>query len=148
MTGGQLRLARIEDAAEIARLAGELGYPATAAAMASRLARVLDAPTHRVAVVDGGDALLGWIAVEHRLTLESGECVEIVGLVVGASARQGGVGRLLVAEAERWARMLGIETITVRSNVARDASHPFYQRLGYVHRKTQHVYAKPLDSVR
>jgi GNAT superfamily N-acetyltransferase len=116
--------------------------------MASRLSRVLETPTHRVVVADDGDALLGWIAVEHRLTLESGECVEIVGLVVSASSRQGGVGRMLVAEAERWARTLGMATINVRSNITRDTSHPFYRHLGYVHRKTQHAYVKTLDAVR
>ncbi|WP_158884707.1 GNAT family N-acetyltransferase [Rhodanobacter sp. L36] len=143
---GHLRPARIDDAAEIARLASELCYPAVASDMASRLSCILTMPAHRVVVFDGGDALFGWIAIEHRLTLESGERVEIVGLVVSASARQGGVGRLLVGEAERWARSLGLDTITVRSNIARDASHPFYERLGYVRRKTQHVYHKALDT--
>jgi hypothetical protein len=28
--------------------------------------------------------------------------------------------------------------------VAREESHPFYQQLGYVRIKTQHVYRKPL----
>jgi GNAT superfamily N-acetyltransferase len=143
---GKLRAARLDDAAEVARLASELGYPATASDMASRLSRILPMAAHRVCVVEHGSRLLGWIAVEHRMTLESGERVEIVGLVVSAAARQGGVGRALVAEAEQWARGLGAGVITVRSNIARDTSHPFYERLGYVRRKTQHVYHKALDA--
>jgi GNAT superfamily N-acetyltransferase len=144
---GSLRPARLDDAAEIARLAGELGYPAAASDMASRLFCILPMSAHHVYVVDQGHFLLGWIAVEHRMTLESGECVEIVGLVVSAAARQGGVGRMLAAEAERWARALGVDVITVRSNVARDTSHPFYEHLGYVRRKTQHVYRKALGTM-
>jgi GNAT superfamily N-acetyltransferase len=139
-----LRAAGIEDAAEIARLAGELGYPVSPSAMAARLAALLPQPWQRVTVADGGTALLGWIAAERRLTLESGERVEIVGLVVGAAARRGGIGRRLVADAEEWARRQGFDAIVVRSNVARELSHPFYERLGYVRRKTQHVYLKAL----
>jgi GNAT superfamily N-acetyltransferase len=139
-----LRAAGIEDAAEIARLAGELGYPVSPSDMAARLAALLPQPWQRVTVADGGAALLGWIAAERRLTLESGERVEIVGLVVGAAARRGGIGRRLVADAEEWARRQGFDAIVVRSNVARELSHPFYERLGYVRRKTQHVYLKAL----
>lgn len=78
------------------------------------------------------------------MTLESGERIEIVGLVVSAAVRQGGVGRRLVDDAEQWAVSQGFDTIGVRSNVARAESHPFYERLGYVRGKTQHVYGKAL----
>jgi hypothetical protein len=37
-----------------------------------------------------------------------------------------------------------MRSISVRSNVARLESHPFYERLGYVRTKTQHAYAKQL----
>nr|WP_239537608.1 GNAT family N-acetyltransferase [Dyella mobilis] len=112
--------------------------------MSERLGALLSHPNHHVSVAEQGAALLGWIAVEHRCTLESGERIEIVGLVVDASHRGGGVGRMLVADAERWARQRGFEAISVRSNIARDASHPFYESLGYVRRKTQHCYTKTL----
>lgn len=140
-----LRPARIEDAAEVARLAGELGYPLEAGAMAARLRALLPLPQHRVMVAQGGrGGLLGWIAVERRLTLEAGERIEIVGLVVDAAARGGGIGRALVADAERWALAQGFEAIGVRSNVAREGSHPFYESLGYLRVKTQHAYRKRL----
>lgn len=143
----RLRLALPGDATAIARLAGELGYPVTATAMAARLDVLLGHPAHHVVVADAGDSLLGWIAVERRLTLESGERMEIVGLVVGSTVKRSGVGRSLVAAAEQWAMAQGFDAISVRSNVARDASHPFYERLGYVRRKTQHVYLKALERV-
>jgi GNAT superfamily N-acetyltransferase len=140
-----LRPARIEDAAEIARLAGELGYPVAADVMQARLQALLSLPQHRIVVVRGEhDGLLGWIAVERRLTLESGERIEIVGLVVDATARGTGIGRALVADAEQWALAQGFEAIGVRSNVAREGSHAFYASLGYVRVKTQHAYRKPL----
>lgn len=125
-------------------MADELGYPASAADMRDRLAVMLPQPSHRVMVAEGSGALLGWIAVERRLTLESGERIEIVGLVVSAVARQGAAGRQLVADAEQWAVSQGFDAIGVRSNVARAESHVFYERLGYVRCKTQHVYLRTL----
>jgi len=139
-----LRKARVEDAAEIARLADELGYATPVEAMRERLAVLTSHPDHCVTVAEHDDSLLGWIAVEHRRTLESGERVEIVGLVVDARCRGSGVGRLLAQHAEQWARQRGFDTICVRSNVLRDASHPFYERMGYIRRKTQYFYLKPL----
>jgi len=136
------RGACIDDAVEIARLAAELGYAAPVEVIRERLALLLPHADHRISVVEEGGALRGWIAVERRRTLESGERVEIAGLVVDARFRGNGVGRALVMHAEQWARALGLRAIYVRSNVLRDASHPFYERLGYVRRKTQHFYAK------
>ncbi|MEW9570481.1 GNAT family N-acetyltransferase [Rhodanobacter sp. Si-c] len=141
-----LRAARVEDAAEVARLAGELGYPVETAAMAARLRAILPLPQHRVTVAQGGHgSLLGWIAVERRFSLESGERIEIVGLVVDAAARGGGVGRVLVADAEQWVLAQGFDAIGVRSNVMREGSHPFYESLGFARVKTQHMYRKVLE---
>ena len=138
------RQAGAADAAEIARLAGELGYPADAVVMAVRLGALMADPRRCVYVIEGEGRLAGWIAVERRLSLESGERVEITGLVVDATARRGGVGRALVATAEAWARGQGIDVVVVRSNVQRQASHPFYEGQDYVRQKSQHVYAKRL----
>lgn len=138
------RAACTEDAAEIARLAAQLGYATSVEVMRERLALLLPHADHHISVVGEGGALRGWIAAERRRTLESGERVEIVGLVVDARFRGKGVGRLLVMDAEQWARTLGFQEICVRSNVLRDGSHPFYEQLGYVRRKTQHFYAKDI----
>jgi len=139
-----LRAAKPTDAGEIARLSGELGYPTAAEDMTSRLERLLVNPGHHVIVADGGQGLLGWVHVEHRRTLESPEHAELVGLVVDAAVRRSGLGSRLVTAAERWAAARGLAEITVRSNVVRDTSHPFYEIAGYSRVKTQHVYAKNL----
>lgn len=144
MATAVLRKAHIGDAPEFARLTAELGYPVSTEDMRDRLKLLLSHPDHHISVVEEGDALVGWIAVEHRRTLESGERVEIVGLVVDQRRRGAGVGRMLVADAEQWAHRSGFDAIAVRSNILREDSHPFYQRLGYVKRKTQHFYLKTL----
>ena len=141
----RLRLALPDDAAEIARLSAELGYPASTAEISERLAQLRERPEHRVFVAIGGNKqLLGWLAVERHLLLVYGTQVEIVGLVVDRGARCLGVGKALVTAAENWARDQGLQKIAVRSNAVRPDSHPFYERLGFQRVKTQHVYAKRL----
>lgn len=140
----EIRGARSTDAAEMARLAGELGYPASADAMAERLASLLPDPGQHIAVASDGERLLGWVHVQRGSTLDIGVRAEIAGLVVDATARRHGLGRRLVAVAEDWTRTQGLPSLMVRSNVARDVSHPFYESLGFARIKTQHVYAKGL----
>jgi GNAT superfamily N-acetyltransferase len=141
-----IRGATVSDASEIARLAGELGYPATGDEISSRLKSLANYPDHFlvVAAVENGDQLLGWIAAEKRILLIATPRIEIMGLVVDQSARRAGVGRRLIAAAEQWAREREINDIVVRSNVLRQESHAVYVRLGYSREKSQHVYVKHL----
>jgi GNAT superfamily N-acetyltransferase len=142
-----MRRALIEDAPEIARLAGELGYPTEPPEMRSRLSFLTDDPDHHIVVWNGvGDRLLGWVHAEHRRALDAPDRVELMGLVVDPSARRSGIGAALLEAAEEWARNRGVDTIRVRSNVARDSSHLFYEKMGFERQKTQHVYRKPLRS--
>ncbi len=145
----QIRRARVEDAAEIARLATLLGYPNDSASMQLRLRQLATSADDWVAVVadvpiSSEAGLGGWMHVALRCTLESGEFAELLGLVVDPNVRRGGVGRRLVAEAERWACSQRLGRLTVRSNVARGESHTFYPALGFVRAKSQHVYSKVL----
>ena len=140
-----IRTATPEDAAEISRLSAELGYPAPTQAFAQRLGQLLASTKHEVLVAEGEQGhLYGFIAVEHRLIIEYGERAEIAALVVDTQVRRGGVGKALVAAAERWAADRGLADMVVRSNAARQESHPFYENAGYERTKTQHVYRKPL----
>jgi GNAT superfamily N-acetyltransferase len=138
-----LRGAQLEDAAEIARLVTELGYPLEAGTILPRLQALLAHPDHFVTVAAGpNDRLSGVIMAEHRVLLLYGPQVEIMGLSVGSDARRMGVGRALVKAVEAWAQQFGDRPIVVRSNVVRPESHPFYEKIGYERKKTQHVYAR------
>ena len=140
-----IRPARIQDAEAITALTTELGYPSEEAEMRRRIERLLQSDAHFLAVAERDTRLIGWVAAERRLVLESGERAELVGLIVTAYARRSGAGQALVNAAEKWAVRQGMSSIFVRSNITRLESHPFYERLGYVRTKTQHAYSKRLS---
>ncbi|MDQ3282160.1 MAG: GNAT family N-acetyltransferase [Acidobacteriota bacterium] len=137
-----IRAATLEDTPRIAELAGQLGYPCTEAEMHPRLAALLANTDHDAVLVT--DDLTGWIHVALVQSLESAPFAEIRGLVVDEAHRGRGIGQTLVAAAEDWARSRDVNRIRVRSNVKRERTHPFYERLGYATTKSQKVFDKRL----
>lgn len=140
-----VRPATEQDADAIARLASDLGYPADAKAMRLRIRAVSASPADSLLVAaNSSNTPVGWLQAHSAHVIESGFRVEILGLVVSPTVRRTGIGRILVAEAERWATRIGAEAVVVRSNVQRIESHTFYPALGYTSTKTQLVYRKLL----
>jgi len=137
--------AEARDIPDLARLAGELGYPSTPEQVRERFASFMAWPHQAafVAAIDEG-RVLGWIHLCEARTLQTDPRAEITGLVVDSNFRGGGVGRLLVERGEEWARRRGLAAIGVRSNIIRERSHVFYERLGYAAAKTQKIFRKPL----
>jgi GNAT superfamily N-acetyltransferase len=140
-----VRRAAAADAARLAELSEILGYPVASSSLAPRLERLLARVEDAVLVAEAESGVVGWVHGAEQELLESGRRCEILGLVVDPAYRSHGVGRRLVTAVEQWAANRGLEQMTVRSNVARAESHPFYQRLGYVQTKTQHAYRKALS---
>jgi len=140
-----IRRAAGQDAPRLAELSGVLGYPAAAAELVVRLERLLASPQDIVLVAESATGeTVGWLHGAEQELLESGRRCEILGLVIDPAHRGQGIGRCLVAAAEAWARARDLKQMTVRSNVVRTESHPFYERLGYARAKTQHAYRKRL----
>ena len=135
------RAARNDDVL-IAALAGELGYPATADEMRSRLDAL---PATEAVFVAVDPNVIAWIQIGITVALESGAFAEIRGLVVNEAHRSRGIGAVLVAAAEEWASAQGMVRMRVRSNVVRERTHRFYERLGYVVKKSQKSFEKRLD---
>jgi GNAT superfamily N-acetyltransferase len=140
-----IRTARAEDAAALAPLATQLGYPSTTEDIESRLALVLPDPSQLIAVAEVSGQVVAWIHAALYLTLESGAAVELRGLVVDEKHRGMGIGRALTERVEEWTRQRGARTVRLRSNIIRDGAHAFYQHLGYSVVKTQHAFRKNLD---
>lgn len=140
----KIRRARSSDAARLAALSGELGYPATSREMKTRLRRLKPASDHAVFVAESAGEVLGWLHVSASYLLEVPERAEVHGLVVTEARRSLGAGARLLDAAETWARKKKCVSMSVRSNVLRDRAHAFYERHGYEHYKTQKAFRKPL----
>jgi N-acetylglutamate synthase-like GNAT family acetyltransferase len=141
-----LRPATIADVPRLAELSGVLGYPVAVEKLAARVARLLARGEDLLLVAERGARVVGWIHAAEQELVESGRRCEILGLVVDGEQRRGGVGRRLVAAIETWAHQRGLEEVSVRSAITRSESHPFYERLGFVRVKTQHVYRKRVSA--
>jgi GNAT superfamily N-acetyltransferase len=145
----RLRRALAADAPGLAALSEQLGYPVALEAIRQRLAHVLGLATDVVLVAcDGSGVVIGWIHGSEQHLLEEEPRCEIMGLVVDRQRRRQGIGAHLIEALEQWARDRGLTGMSVRSNVVRVESHPFYEGRGYRRQKTQHVYRKPLIPVR
>ena len=140
---GSVRRATVADAAAIASLSAELGYPVELGDIQNRLRALLEATDQLVLVATAADhAVVGWIHGAEHLLLEVGSRCEILGLVVSSGHRRGGIGHRLLAAVEAWALSRRLPEVSVRSNVLRESSHPFYEKHGYRRVKTQHAYRK------
>jgi GNAT superfamily N-acetyltransferase len=140
-----VRRVRLSDAARIAELSGQLGYPTTEKQMKARLADAIRDKDGACFVAESREGgLIGWIHVSTTPLLEVERRAEVNGLVVDETARSQGAGALLLAEAEKWAQGRRCRSMSVRSNVLRERAHGFYLRNGYEYYKTQKAFRKGL----
>ncbi|MCC7374624.1 MAG: GNAT family N-acetyltransferase [Verrucomicrobiales bacterium] len=143
MNSSVFRVAQVTDAAAIAALSAELGYPADPDQMSSRLSRILSNPLHLILVATPESGVVaGWVHGFLTQLVESEYRVEIGGLIVGTPFQRRGLGRLLVRQLEAWARNQGAVEISVRCQVKRAEAHLFYEALGFQITKTQHVFRR------
>lgn len=140
-----LRRAVAEDAARIAELSTQLGYPVTAGEVIGRLEAIRGLENHEftVALLAGGE-MAGWIHIYVRHVVMSDPMVEVDGLVVDERRRGNGIGKRLMEHAEEWARKRGTYIVNLRSNMIREDAHAFYRRIGYEYVKRQMVFRKML----
>jgi GNAT superfamily N-acetyltransferase len=141
----KIRRVKQTDAARIAALSGQLGYPTTTKEMSARLKRAVGAKGGACFVAETKEGgVIGWVHVSVTPLLEVERRAEINGLVVDEKVRSRGAGASLLQAAERWARKMRSSGMSVRSNVIRDRAHGFYLKQGYEHYKTQKAFRKKL----
>lgn len=140
-----IRPARAEDSAELARLADELDHPATPEQIATRFSAASQDKHYALIVAElPSGELAGFVELVVECLIDAEPRVDVAGLVVSESCRDCGVGRALMAHAEKWALQRGCRVVHLRSNLKRAGAHAFYERLGYEHFKTQKAYRKVL----
>ena len=96
-----------------------------------QLPRLQASPEQAVFVAEApGGLVVAWLYVHAHHVVERDPRAEVGGLVVGENFRGSGVGRLLMQQAEQWAREKGYSEVILRSNVIREHAHTFYKSLG------------------
>jgi GNAT superfamily N-acetyltransferase len=126
-----LRPATSADADRIAALFTEEGYPAGASDIVARLERFAS-PFSQVVVADHEGEILGFIALHVLPRFEHDDrIVRILALVVDSGVRERGIGRLLMAEAERLATEVGAAFVELTAGHHRPEARHLYESLGY-----------------
>jgi GNAT superfamily N-acetyltransferase len=129
--GTILRPAVPSDAARIAALFTDEGYPVAPSTISARLARFSDEAS-RVIVADNDGTVIGFVACHAIPRFEHDDmAVRILALVVDPGARERGVGRRLVAEVERLADGLGAAFVEVTAGHHRPDARRLYESMGY-----------------
>lgn len=130
----RIRDARPGDAEAISHLVTELGYPADPAEITPRL-EALHRNGHAVAYVAEVDSSVVGLATAHvwvgiHATRPVGW---LTSLVVSSESHNMGVGKALVAAAEKWLRSQGAERMNLTSALRRREAHEFYKHIGFEH---------------
>ena len=127
-----IRDAESNDAPELAVLMRELGYETKRTEMETRLSLILSNPAYKtfVAVMDGCVCgMIGTFAYpSHEHDDPSGR---ILALVTLSAARRRGIGRALIATAEKDFVRKGVTRVALDARVTREDAHKFYESLGY-----------------
>jgi len=130
--GWWIRDAESNDAPELAVMMCELGYETKRTEMETRLKLILSNPAYKtfVAVMDG--CVCGMVGT---LTFPSYEHDDpsgrILALVILSAARRRGIGRALIATAEKDFAQRGVTRVALDTRLTREDAHKFYESLGY-----------------
>jgi ribosomal protein S18 acetylase RimI-like enzyme len=128
----RIRDARPEDAKALARLLGQLGYPAAPEALGRRLQRLEASAADRLVVAELDGRVVGLASVNVSLALEYDDPAAKLGAIaVDEGHRRRGIGEALVDAIEEEASRRGCCLIFLTSAERRDDAHAFYRRLGF-----------------
>ena len=139
----RLREARLDDAAALADLLTQLGYPSQPEQVVARLTALLSVD-QGLLVAEVNGSVVGVVHVNRWANLVVDNTAEIVAFVVGDGWRSQGIGHALLEAAEEWAKQRGCSTLQVRTNIVRQRAHEFYLQNGFRQVKTSLTLVKQL----
>ena len=128
----RIRVAKLSDAAELAALMCELGYETTSDEMTMRLKSIVKNAGYSTFVAKIGKELCGMIGTLTHMSHEHNDLSgKIVALVVSKKQRGSGVGRALIAAAEKDFARRNVTRVTLTTRFEREEAHRFYEEIGY-----------------
>lgn len=139
-----IKNANIDNARDICIICSEdLGYSCDDKQVKDKLAK-LDCEREAVFVAFIDESLVGYVHVEKYETLYLETMANILGLAVKSEYRNKGIGKILMAAAEKWAFDNNIKTMRLNSGAERVSAHDFYRHIGYNTEKSQIRFTKRL----
>lgn len=129
---------------EVMKLSEQLGYPVAISELETRWKKLSSKYRHGFFVYEENKNILGWIHLEVVEDLIEEDKVEIKALVVEENSRGTGIGKALIASAEKWAKTYQLHTIYLNCNILRERTHNFYIREGFSNYKTSHFFEKKI----
>jgi len=127
-----IRDAELNDAPELAVLMCELGYETRRTEMETRLKLILSNPAYKTFVAIMGGCVCGMIGMLTCPSYEHNDpSGRILALVTLSAARRRGIGRALIATAEKDFAQRGIRRVALNTRLTREDAHKFYELLGY-----------------
>jgi ribosomal protein S18 acetylase RimI-like enzyme len=131
-TGCWIRDAELKDAPELAVLMCELGYETKRTEMETRLKLILSNPAYKTFVATMDGRVCGMIGTLTFPSYEHNDAGgRILALVTLSGARRRGIGRALIAAAEKDFVQKGIRRVALDTRLTREDAHRFYESLGY-----------------
>jgi GNAT superfamily N-acetyltransferase len=126
-----VRAANAADAGRLAALLTDEGYPAGETDLAARIER-FSAPDSHVLIAEASGEVIGFIAFHLIPRFETDDrFARIVVLVVDPGVRERGIGKRLMADAERVARDEGAAFLEVTAGHHRPDARKLFESLGY-----------------
>ena len=127
-----IRQAAAADAQTLAKLLGQLGYEASAAAIPSRIDAIEKGGGIVLVAIDDANTVVGAASGATLPTLHADQpTAYITALVTTEGSRRRGIGRQLVAAVESWALDTGCRRLSVTSAEHRTDAHAFYVACGF-----------------
>jgi len=131
-TGCRIRDAELNDALELAVLMCELGYETKRTEMETRLKLILSNPAYKTFVATMDGCVCGMIGTVTFPSYEHNDAGgRILALVTLIGARRRGIGRALIAAAEKDFIQKRIRRVALDTRLTREDAHRFYESLGY-----------------
>lgn len=140
-----IRKPELNDMDRLSVLNQQFEFAATEEEIRPRLASIQSNPSHVFFVAETDKKeVVGWVHAYEAPSLLSAATAEIGGLIVDENFRRRGIGKLLMAEVEKWAKEKGVCEILLATRVDRSIAFEFYKSLDFSLVHTTHFLRKQL----
>jgi GNAT superfamily N-acetyltransferase len=142
-----IRGAETGDAAALADLMTQLGYPTRASEMEMRMEAICADKNYATFVAVSDGKVCGMIGTFTSYSYEhNSPSGRILALVVSEKVRGRGVGQALIAAAENHLAQKNIRRIAVNTRFERKEAHEFYEKVGYTRNGFRFVKELPMPA--